>query len=66
MIVCTQDGQPHGWQYGPLPGKVQSVPRAELHALTQLIAQTDGGLIVSTDSDYVYKGYHRGPFWILI
>ncbi len=63
LIVCAIDGTPFAWQSGPLPGRQQTVPRAELHALVQAFACTKGDLILTTDSEYVFKGYHRGPRW---
>ena len=61
--MCSPNGEPYAWQNGPLPGKLQTVPRAELHALTVAIGSTDGDLIVTTDSEYVYKGFQRGAKW---
>jgi hypothetical protein len=35
-----------------------------MQALIQAFACTKGDLILTTDSEYVYKGFNRGPNWI--
>ena len=45
---------------GTVPGR-QTVPRAELAALVDVIAHTSGDLLVAIDNEPTIKAYRRGP-----
>ena len=49
-----------GLSFGSVPGG-QTVPRAELYALVELVRSTEGFVEVLIDSSYAVEGYAKGP-----
>ena len=49
--------------YGPLPGPIQTVPRAELYAICEALARTVGPIRIHTDHKPIVDGLLHGREW---
>ena len=54
------DGNPRRFQYGPLPGPVQIVPKAEMYALFMILSWVRTGATVWSDCKFAADGFARG------
>ena len=62
LVLATARGCKHfGAACGILEGQRQSVSRAELNALLELVRRTDGDVTCIVDCEYVVKGFRKGP-----
>ena len=53
-----------GWnRFGALHGDRQTVPRAELVAILDLLAKTSGDIVIYTDHLNIVKGFAKGKSW---
>ena len=58
--LMDDDGNPRRFQYGPLPGSVQTVPKAEMYALFMILSWVKFGATVWSDCKFVVDGFARG------
>ena len=58
-----ENGQLEHGCYGPLPGPIQTVPRAELHAICEALARTVGPIRIHTDHKPTVDGLLHGREW---
>ena len=60
--VLENGDMEHGC-YGPLPGPIQTVPRAELYAICEALARTTGPVRIHTDHKPIADGLLHGKEW---
>ena len=66
MAQVLEDGTLEHGCYGPLPGPVQTVPRAELWAICEALARALGAIRIHTDHKPIVDGLLHGKEWALV
>ena len=63
IAQVSEDGNLELGCYGPLPGPIQTVPRAELYAICEALATTTGPIRIHTDHKPIVDGLLNGREW---